>query len=104
MTNNLIDEKALKAAEYREFNATGLDNYKRLFQKAVGDPYNNGRQYFINFREWQYNGRLSYDAHLCCATDTGGNIWATMSEGTIQKTEDRAYKLWVAAGSVPYDK
>jgi hypothetical protein len=93
----------LLARGYREFPDT-MEKATRLFQKAFDDAH--GRRYFITFREWAHPilcQGLSYDAEIAVETGSSGYVWATIKEGTISATEERAEVLWAACGEVYYE-
>jgi hypothetical protein len=96
-----ITPETLLAAGYKEFPMASHVQYDRLFQRRVEDC--DGTLYFINFREWNYNGTRSFDAYLSCCTSSGGTVWIAIKEAEIRETEVRAGLMWAAAGSVYYD-
>jgi hypothetical protein len=100
MEGTAINAENLRRKGYKEY-PPGMDTYTRLFQRPVRDEQ--GRLYFVNFREWQFRGTTSYDAQLACDTGSGGHVWATIKEETIEATEVRAAQLWEASGAVRYD-
>lgn len=92
----------LLTREYREFPSSGVTGEIRFFQKRFDGPY--GVRYFLNFREWEHRGVLSYDAQLCGDTSTGGYAWVTLREDTIEATEHRAEQIWQAMGCAYYER
>lgn len=89
---------------YKEYPPNkGMDSFYRAFQKAIDDD-NGKRLYFINIRQWKHNHWESWDCQVCTDSDTGGYLWATMRENTIELMESRAEAMWKAAGAKPYDE
>jgi len=101
LSDGKVTAKALLERGYKEYRGT-FDGEKRILQKNFDEEYQ--RMYFVTFREFeQPDGALSYDAQVCCDTDTGGYAWLTIKEDTIEATEKRAELLWKACGSVYYE-
>lgn len=96
-----ITAAALLACGYREFPRGPIDSehISRLFQKAFDDA--KGRKYFITFREWPPLGAkrcATYDAQIACNTKTGGYLWATIREISIEETESQMAAIWETVG------
>ncbi len=98
-----ISAENLLAAGYREFAPSVIDKgADRLFQKRFDGPL--GKRYFITFRQWTFpEFGPSFDAQICCGTDTDGHIWVTIKEPSIEETEKRADAIWRTAGGVYYE-
>lgn len=96
-----VTAKELESRGYRVFQSS-VHGEKRILQKRFDSE--DRRLYFITFREFEWDsGKLTYDAQVCCDTDSGGYAWLTIREDTIEATEKRAELLWKACGSVYYD-
>jgi hypothetical protein len=92
----------LLAAGYREFTPNeAIDKFNRGFQKRI--TANGDTKYFISVRYWRFPDHETFDAQVCCDTDTAGYAWATLKENTIDGIESRAEAIWKAAGAVMYD-
>lgn len=92
----------LLARGYREFQGTDLNGEIRFFQKRFDGPH--GVRYFLNFREWEHRGKISYDTQLCGDTSTKGYAWVTLKEDTIEASEQRAEQIWEAMGCAYYER
>lgn len=100
-----ITPEALIAAGYQEFRPPPTDNADRMFQRRVTDD--GGTRYFVTFRMWtwaQLGHPPSFDAAVHADTDTGGYVWVTIREASIEATEARAAAIWQAAGAVYYER
>lgn len=89
-----ITGDALIAAGYREHEVrkSSIERYDRLYQKCFKDKH--GKRYYLNFRLWGLGGRDTFDANLSCDTATGGTVWLTIKEETIEATEQMAAQMW----------
>jgi hypothetical protein len=97
-----ISKESLLMLGYREFPPNkAIDSSEAMFQKRIKDD--KGTLYFVNFRRWKYNNHNSWDSQLFCDSDSGGYLWATIKEDTIEKTESRIRALWKANGGKRYD-
>jgi hypothetical protein len=85
---------------YREWAGSGRGE-ERFFQKCFSDA--DGKRFYLNFREWQFPDRVSFDAELSFDTDDGA-AWITLKAPTIEQSEARAETMWAAGGSVYYER
>jgi hypothetical protein len=99
-----VTRENLLTMGYKEY-PPGIDKCDRIYQKSFKNNTNNFlRQYFLNFREWSHSDGITFDAQICCDTDTEGHAWLTIKEDSIEATQNRAHALWKACGSVDYDE
>ena len=104
MTNDSLNDliaKNLLARGYKKYPPHMMDNYSCMYQRKISDG--TGCLYYINVREWVHVGVHTFDAQLCCDSDSNGYAWITIKEDTIDAIEKRIAKLWEACGSKRYD-
>jgi hypothetical protein len=98
-----ITPENLLAAGYREY--PGLGHETKFFQKKFNDT--RGVIYFINISEtiiFIPEEKYLYTTKVCYDTNTGGYVWISLTEDTLELSEARAYELWKACGSIYYEE